>query len=81
MKTRKNIRDTFKHNGGGSSLASELKTADITSITTYPGHINDVYVYYTENGEKRISFTDGEENITTTTTTTVAPTTTTTTTH
>ena len=78
MKTRKNIRDAFKYNGGGSSLASDLQTADITSITSYPGNLDDFYVYYTENGDKRISFTDGEEDITTTTTT-AAPTTTTTT--
>jgi hypothetical protein len=81
MKTRKTIQDAFDYNAGGASLASELQTADITSMTTYPGDINDVYVYYTESGDdKRISFTDGEEVITTTTTT-AAPTTTTTTTR
>jgi len=81
MKTRKTIQDAFDYNGGGASLASELQTADITSMTAYQNdNINDVYIYYTENGDKKISFTDGEEDITTTTTTTVAPTTTTTTT-
>lgn len=61
MKTRKNIRDAFKYNGGGVSKATELETAVITSITTYPTKLNDFYVYYTYSGTKRISFTDGEE--------------------
>jgi hypothetical protein len=63
MKTRKNIRDAFKSNGGDASIADELQTAEITSITTYPSNINDFYVYYTYAAvNKKISFTDGEEN-------------------
>jgi len=61
MKRRKNIRDAFKYNGGGVSKTSELQTAVITSITTYPSDINDFYVYYTYSGTKRMSFSDGEE--------------------
>lgn len=61
MKRRKNIRDAFKYNGGGDSKTSELRTAIITSITTYPDKVNDFYIYYTYSGTKRISFTDGEE--------------------
>lgn len=61
MKTRKNIRDAFAYNGGGSSLATELETAVITEITTYPNNVNDFYVFYTYSGTKKISFTNGEE--------------------
>lgn len=61
MKTRKNIRDVFKYNGGGASLAAELQTAILTNITTYPNNINDFYVFYTYSGTKKISFTAGEE--------------------
>ena len=61
MKKRKNIRDAFKYNGGGTSKAAELQTAVLTSITTYPGKINDFYVYYTYSGTKKMSFTNGEE--------------------
>jgi len=61
MKTRKNIRDAFEYNGGGTSKSAELETAEITSLTTYSNDINDFYVYYTYSGTKRISFSDGEE--------------------
>ena len=61
MKTRKNIRDAFKFNGGGISAAPELATAVITSLTTYPTKSNDFYVFYTYSGTKKISFTNGEE--------------------
>lgn len=60
MKRRKNIRDVFKH----ASAESQLVTATITSITTYPTSVeapNDFYVYYTYSGTKRISFADGVE--------------------
>jgi hypothetical protein len=63
MKRRKNIRDAFKHNGGGASKAAELQTAVITSITTYPTSVeypNDFWVFYTYSGSKKISFADGE---------------------
>jgi len=62
MKTRKNIRDAFKYNGGGASKAAELQTAHITSITTYPAKLNDFYVYYTYSGNKKMSFTNGEQS-------------------
>ena len=65
MKTRKNIRDVFFHNAGGASLASELETAVITSITEYPTSVetpNDFWVYYTYSGSKKISFADGEKS-------------------
>jgi hypothetical protein len=64
MKTRKNIRDAFYHNGGGASKAAELETAVITSITTYPTSVeapNDFWVYYTYSGNNKISFADGEQ--------------------
>ena len=61
MKTRKNIRDAFKYNGGGVSKSAELETAVITSITTYPANIKDFYVFYTYSGTKKMSFTNGEE--------------------
>jgi len=61
MKRRKNIRDAFDYNGGGVSKATELLTAVITSITTYPSNTNDFYVYYTYSGNKKMSFTNGEE--------------------
>ncbi len=59
MKTRKNIRDVFKHDGKEAEL--ETGTADLTSITTFPGDINDFYVYYTNPADMKISFTYGEE--------------------
>jgi len=62
MKTRKNIRDAFKYNGGGVSVAPELATAVITSITPYPAKSTDFLVYYTYSGNKKISFTDGEQS-------------------
>jgi len=65
MKTRKNIRDAFAYNGGGASKATELQTAVVTSITTYPTSVlapNDFWVYYTYSGAKKISFADGEQS-------------------
>lgn len=59
MKTRKNIRDVFKHD----SKEVELATAVITSITTYPSKTDDFYVFYTYSGSKKISFTDGEDEV------------------
>ena len=61
MKRRKLIRDAFTYNGGGVSKADELQTAVITNITEYPGTINDLYIFYTYSGTKKMSFTDGEE--------------------
>jgi hypothetical protein len=61
MKTRKNIRDVFKHDGKESELESGEVVFD--EITTFPGDINDFYVYYAFHGDKKISFTYGEELI------------------
>lgn len=58
MKTRKNFRDVFKHDGKEAEL--ETGTAVITAITTYPSNINDFYVYYNNPAAKKISFTGGE---------------------
>ena len=62
MKTRKNIQGAFAYNGGGASKVAELQTAVITSITPYPSKLTDFYAYYTYSGNKKISFTNGEQS-------------------
>lgn len=78
MKTRKNIQGIFAYN----DVVEKLESAEITNITEYDNNINDINVFYTyEDTDYKISFTDGDVDLTpTTTTTTTAPITTTTTT-
>jgi len=56
MKRRKLIRDAFSTR---SQTASYLTASTITDITAYAGTLNNVWIYYTNSGTKKLSYTSG----------------------
>lgn len=60
MKTRKNIRDAFKYNGGRTSKANDLINTTIESISEIVDNINDIDIFY--DTIYRMTFSYGEQN-------------------